>query len=204
MQYRGNDGEQFNVVPMLGGTTTGSSLTAPISLTVNKGRVNNTFSVNIAHTKNTVSNAFSNTTDVAGLAGIEYPDSQDPLNWGVPNLTFSQFGIRMGAANLRTDTRITTSYTQSRPVKKHQLRIGVDFRHDLSTAENNGNARGNFTFTGLYTGNGVQISRTTGADFADFLLGMPQQATIQVGGLTHIQGNSFDVYLEDNWQTSPT
>jgi hypothetical protein len=114
LQYRGNSGEQFNVVPGLGGNTTGSSLTAPISLTVAKGRVNNSFQVNFARTRNSVTNPFSNTTDVGDQAGIDYPTAQDPLNWGVPNLTFSNFGIRLGAANLRTDTRITTTFTQSR------------------------------------------------------------------------------------------
>jgi hypothetical protein len=175
-------------------------LTVPISLTVAKGRANNTFSVNIARTKNNTDNLFSNVTDVAGLAGIGYPSPQDPLNWGVPNLTFSNFSVRSSSANLRTDSRITTGYTLSKPVKKHQLRIGVDFRRDESSAENNGNARGAFTFTGLYTGNGALISRSTGADFADFLLGMPQQATLQVGGVTQLREQAFDAYLEDNWQ----
>ena len=38
------------------------------------------------------------------------------------------------------------------------------------------------------------------AAFADFLLGAPQQATLQVGGVTELRGKSFDAYFEDNWQ----
>jgi hypothetical protein len=202
LQYRESQGEQFNVVPALSGTTKNTSFTLPVRFTVAKGRTNNTFTVNVAHTNNTSSNQFSNVTNVGGLAGISYPTPQDPLNWGVPNLTFSNFNIRQGAANERLDTRITTSYVLSKPIKKHQLRFGADFRHDASSALTNANARGAYTFTGLYSSNGAQISRTTGADFADFLLGMPQQATLQVGGLTELREKSFDVYLEDNWQKS--
>ena len=202
VQYRGNSGQQFNVVPELGGTTKGTSLTVPVSLTVAKGRTNNTFSVNVAHTSNTTTNGFSNTTDVAGLAGILYPVAQDALNWGVPNLSFSNFSLRPSSANVRTDTRVTLSYTLSKPIQKHQLRFGMDARRDASSSESNGNARGSFTFTGLYTGNGAISAKNTGADVADFLLGMPQLATLQVGGLTRLRERTFAAYIEDNWQRS--
>lgn len=202
VQYRGNSSEQFNVIPSLAGTTKGTSVTVPVTLTVAKGRTNHNFTVNVAHTSNTTTNGFSNLTNVAGLAGIQYPVAQDALNWGVPNLSFSNFSVRPSAANVRTDTRITTSYTFSRPIKKHQMRAGLDFRRDASSSESNGNARGSFTFTGLYTGNGSLTARNTGADVADFLLGMPQLATLQVGGLTRLRERTFSAYVEDNWQRS--
>ncbi|MEI6244830.1 MAG: TonB-dependent receptor, partial [Acidobacteriota bacterium] len=59
-----------------------------------------------------------------------------------------------------------------------------------------------FTFTGLYTGNGAVAAKSTGADVADFLLGMPQLATLQVGGLTRLRERTFSAYIEDNWQRS--
>lgn len=200
LQYRGNKGENFNVIPQLGGTTKSTSVTVPVSLTVAKGRTNHTLSVNYAYTSNTSTNAFSNATNVAGLAGITYPTPQSPLNWGVPNLTFSNFNVRGSAANVRTDHRVTTSYTLSKPLGKHQMRFGADYRFDASSSESNNNARGSFTFTGLYTGNGALTSRNTGADIADFLLGMPQQATLQVGGTTRLRERTFSAYVEDNWQ----
>ncbi len=151
VQYRGNQSQQFNVLPQLGGTTKGTSVTVPISLTVAKGRTNNTFAVNVTRTKNTTSNAFANAIDVGALAGINYPTPQDPLNWGVPNLTFSNFNVRSNAANARSDLRTSLSYTWSRPVNRHQLRLGAEFRRDASSSQSNSNARGAFTFTGLYT-----------------------------------------------------
>ena len=200
VQYRGNKNESFNVIPQLNGTTKSTSLTVPVSLTVAKGRTNNTLSVNFAHSNNESTNSFSNAINVASTAGIRYPATQDPLNWGLPNLTFSNFNVRPSAANQRTDNRLTVSYTLSHPINNHQLRFGADFRSDTSSSMSNGNARGSFTFTGLYTGNGALVSRNTGADFADFLLGMPQQATLQVGGTTRLRQRSFSAYLEDNWQ----
>ena len=202
VQYRGNSNQQFNVIPLLNGTTKSTSLTVPVTLTVAKGRTNNTLSINFAHTSNDSTNLFSNTTNVGSLAGIKYPTTQDPLNWGLPNLSFSNFSVRPSAANQRSDNRITLGYTLSHPINTHQLRFGLDFRNDSSSSMSNGNARGSFTFTGLYTGNGALASRNTGADFADFLLGMPQQATLQVGGTTRLRQRSFDAYFEDNWQRS--
>jgi hypothetical protein len=202
LQYRANENEQFNVLPQLGGTTRGTTVTVPINLNVAKGRTNNTFAVNIARNSSTTSNAFSNITDAAGLAGIQYPSAQNPLNWGVPNLTFSNFNVRSSAANSRKDLRTTVSYTLGRPISRHQLRFGAELRRDASSSQVNGNARGTFTFTGLYSGNGALISRNSGADIADFLLGLPQQATLQVGGSTDLSQKAFAVYLEDNWQRS--
>jgi hypothetical protein len=89
-----------------------------------------------------------------------------------------------------------------RPMPRHQLRFGGDIRLDRSTSDVNANARGTFTFTGLYAAAGVPSTRGAGADFADFLLGFPQQASLQVGQTSHLRQRSFDAYIEDNWQTN--
>jgi trimeric autotransporter adhesin len=204
LQYREGDGETFNAIPDLSGTTKNSSYAVPISLNISKGRVNQNITFQVNHSRSSSGNLFSNVTDVAGNAGVNYPAgaTNDPLNWGVPNLTFTNFNVRSGAASVRTDDRMSLGYTYSRPIAKHQLQIGADFRHDLSMAEVNNNARGAFTFSGLYTGAGQQTSLNTGADFADFLLGLPQQATLQVGGQTKLRENAWDIYMNDNWQQS--
>ena len=97
------------------------------------------------------------------------------------------------AASARHRTRL--GYTFSRPVlnNKHQLRLGADFRHDLSTSEVNSNARGRPVHGPLYKRRraGVDRHRT---DFADFLLGLPQKASLQVGGQSALRQNSWDVY----------
>ena len=182
-------------------------MTVPVSLNIVHNRTINNFSVNIAHSRNESTNAFANVQNVGGLAGINYPTaaSTDPANWGVPRLSFTGFtGVFGAPATSRTDTRLTTSYFWLHPFTTHQLRIGGDFRLDRSTGVLNTNAPGAFTFTGLYASGGIPVSDAAGnsASFADFLLGIPQQAALQVGGATELRGRSFDAYIEDNWQKS--
>ena len=182
LQYRRTESEALNVFPGLGSTTTNTTLTVPVSLNVVHNRTVNNFSVNITHAELESTNAFANVQDVGGLAGINYPTaaSTDPQNWGVPRLSFTGLtGVSGAPATSRTDTRLTTSYFWSHAYTKNQLRIGADYRLDRTTSQLNANAPGAFTFTGLYSagrhpgaGHGWQAS----AAFADFLLGLPQQA----------------------------
>jgi len=205
VQYRRNSTELPNVFPNLGGQTTNTTISVPIGLNIVRNRVIQNVTMNLTHSDVQATNAFSGVANVAGQAGIQYPGtaSTDPLNWGVPNLLFSGFtGVRSPAASLRSDNRATTSYMSVRPLGKHQVRFGGDYRYDTSSNESNANARGTFTFTGLYTSGGAQVAGRTGADFADFLVGAPQQATLQAGGITHLRQRSFDLFLEDNWQKS--
>ncbi|HEX4346755.1 MAG TPA: carboxypeptidase regulatory-like domain-containing protein [Vicinamibacterales bacterium] len=205
LQVRHTDSQSTNIFPGLGGESKTTSIAAPVSLVVVRGRTVNNFSVQLTHSNTTSTNSFSEVQNVAGGAGVLYPGTaaSDPLNWGVPNLSFDSglTGVRGSGASARADDRITTSYVWSRPIKKHQVRAGVDYRLDTTTSEINSNPRGTFSFTGLYS-SGLNTPGTSGADFADFLLGAPTQASLQVGGTTHLRGKSFDTYIEDNWQAS--
>ena len=47
--------------------------------------------------------------------------------------------------------------------------------------------------------------RGGGLDFADFLLGLPQQASLQYGpGDVKLQGKSLSLYVQDDWRKSAT
>ncbi len=199
LQYRRNTTQNLNVFPDLGTTTTNTSLAAPISLNIRHARSVHNVTVNLARTGTETTNAFANVDNVSGLAGIQYPGTTDPLNWGVPNLAFSGFtGVRSGAATARHDDRLTAGYTWMFPRGRHRLRIGGEYRLDETTSDINANARGTFTFTGLYS-SGTTLD-TGGADFADFLLGLPAQATLQVGSTSHLRQHAFTGFVEDNWQ----
>ena len=71
--------------------------------------------------------------------------------------------------------------------------------------ETSSNPRGSFVFTGLNTSQfvgGTPVAGT-GFDFADFLLGLPQQTSVQYGGSAygyHFRGNSWDLYAQDEWR----
>jgi hypothetical protein len=203
LQYRRNETEGLNVFPDLGGTTVNTSLAVPINLTVARNRSMHLFNVNTVHSSSETTNAFANTENAAGQAGIQYPTSAstDPANWGVPNLTFSGFtGVRGASTTARNDTRVTAGYTWLHPTEHHRLRLGGDLRFDASENQINSNARGSFTFTGLYSSGGTTRLGSTGADFADFLLGLPQQASLQVGGVSRLRQRALDGFVEDNWQ----
>lgn len=212
LQYRRTTNDSLNVFPNLGSHTVNQSITVPISLNVVRNRFVNNFTVNITHSSADTTNNFAGSSNVGALAGINYPAgaSVDPQYWGVPRLSFTGLtGVSGAPATMRSDTRITTSYTWQHFTTKHQLRFGADYRLDRDSSQLNVNAPGQFTFTGLYSSGGVPLNPSAGssaasnAAFADFLLGMPQQATLQVGGTTQLRGRSFDAYIEDNWQRSP-
>ena len=205
LQYRRNETEAPSVFTNLGSQTVNTSIAAPVSLNIQKGRTIHNITVNFTHANTQTTNAFSGVDNVAGAAGINYPGlaAPNPLNWGVPNLSFTNFtSVRMPAAGVRNDDRLTLSYVWRHPTPKHQLRFGGDYRLDNSIAQINSNARGSYTYTGLYSSGGAPITGPSsgGLDFADFLLGAPQQATLQVGGLSHLRQHAFDAYVEDNWQ----
>jgi len=203
LQYRRNETQALNVFPDLGGDTTNTNVSAPITLNVVRGRSIQNVTFNATHGTVVSSNAFTNTQNVAAQAGILYPGAAptDPINWGVPTLSFSGFtGVRGASASQRTDNRLNAGYVWIHPTARHQLRAGGDFRLDRSSSLINSNARGTFTFTGLYSTGGAPPAGRSGADIADFLLGLPQQASLQVGTTTRLRQRSLALFVEDNWQ----
>jgi hypothetical protein len=205
LQYRRNETQASNVFPGLGGETTNTTTAAPIGLNIIHGRTIQNVNVNVVRSAAVTTSGFAGRENVAGEAGIQYPSpsSTDPANWGPPNLMFSGItALRGAAATSRADTRVTVGYAWMRPLARHQLRFGGDLRFDESTSDTNSNARGTFTFTGLYSSGGVPAVRGAGTDFADFLLGLPQQASLQVGQTSHLRQHAVDAYVEDNWQKS--
>jgi len=76
---------------------------------------------------------------------------------------------------------------------RQTFRFGGDFRDIRADSRTDANARGSFVFTGLYSG----------VDFGDFLLGLPQQATVQFGpGLERFRQQSWDLFVQDDWRAS--
>ncbi len=205
VQYRDNDNEQNNVFPELGGTTNGSSLSAPIALNITHRRQLHNVNFNYSRTSTDSLNRYAFVEDVAGDAGI-VGIATDPFDWGVPALSFSSFtGLRDVAPSRREDRRLTLGYTWTRPSNRHTLRLGGDFRWDRSENQTDTNANGAYVFTGLYSSGGVQSAQGTGVDFADFLLGAPQQASLQYGpGNVQLTGRSMSVFVQDDWRPAST
>ena len=205
VQYRRSDAERVNVFPTLGGHNDSSSLAVPISLNIAHRRTLHNISFNVSRTSSSSINRYANVVDVAGDAGINGV-STDPFDWGVPDLSFSSMSsVRDLDPSRRTDRRISTAYTWMRPFARHMLRLGGDYRWDTSNNRTDPNARGGFVFTGLYTGGATANARGDGLDFADFLFGLPQQASLQYGpGNVELHGRSMSLFVQDDWRKTNT
>ncbi|HEX9366244.1 MAG TPA: hypothetical protein VF921_06440, partial [Vicinamibacterales bacterium] len=201
LQYRRSDNDILNILPQLGGHSSSTSLGVPVSLNIRHKRTMHTVNVNFSSTSSTTKNHFGGVDNVAGNAGITGV-SADPFDFGIPSLSFSGFqGIRDVTPSRRTDKRLALSYSWTLPWKTHQLNAGGDFRLDRSASQSDANANGSFVFTGLYSAPGA--SRVNGTDFADFLLGLPQQGTLQYGpGNVQLRGKSASLFFQDVWRQS--
>ncbi len=149
-------------------------------------------------------NRFALTDDVEGRLGIGGV-SRDPINYGVPTLTFTNFGsLNLGYPRLIRNQTASLSDNVTITRKAHTLSGGVDLRRVQLNTIGDINARGTFTFSGLLTSNFSSAGQplpSTGFDWADFLLGLPQATAIRFGGNnTYFRYTVFDVFFQDNWR----
>jgi outer membrane receptor protein involved in Fe transport len=189
--------------PSLAGGTGTQGLNANAAWVYGKGRVTNNLRFNYNHSHVSVTNLYSTVTDVAAAAQIAGV-STNPFDWGIPGIGFTSFS---GLNDPTTRRQLNQTYTVSDNViwnhGKHNWRFGGDYRRILQSFHSARNAAGSFTFTGFATAlyvNGQQ-QQGTGSDFADFLLGLPQQSSIQFGtNAYNFRANSYDFFAQDDWR----
>ncbi len=191
--------------PSLGGGTNTQGWNGNARWTYGKGRTTNSLGFTYNHNRSSTTNLYSGVTNVAGNAGI-MGISTDPFDWGLPGISFNSFS---GFASPTTSRELDQTYTISDTVMwnrgKHNVRFGGDYRRILQGFRSARNAEGSFVFTGFGTAQYQPGSTTavpgTGSDFADFLLGLPQQTSLQSGASNYeFRANSFDVYAQDDWR----
>lgn len=204
LNYRRNEADRLTAFPTVTGATRGSTLIVPLALNIRAGRMAHNIRATFGRTTSRAANTFAFVEDVAGAAGIR-GIATDPFDWGVPSLNFSTFSaLRDIAPSRRDDTRLDIGYTWSLPRGRHNVRAGAEYHQDWSRSQTDANPRGTFVFTGLYTG-GPGVRRGSALDFADFLLGLPQQASVQFGpGMVDLRGRSFSLFAQDDWRMSNT
>ncbi len=193
--------------PTVGGHTTIENYDIPLGWTRSWGKLINNARVDFNRSTINTSNLYAFTTNVTGELGINGV-STNPFDWGLPNLSFTHFGgIQDTNPVLDRNQTITFSDSMIYSRGKHTWRWGGDFRRLQVNTETASNPRGSFVFTGLNTSqfvNGVPVTGT-GYDFADFLLALPQQTSVQYGNNPygyHFRGNSWDAYVQDEWRFS--
>jgi hypothetical protein len=195
IHYRRSDNVNANAFPTLGGTSSLSGWDVPVNYTFTKGGMLNAirFQFNRQHTA--TQNLYAFNQDIAGDAGLAGA-AADPFDWGAPNVSLSSFtGLRDINPAARTDRTLAIGDSIVKTRGRQTLRLGGDYRDIRADSRTDANARGTFVFSGLYTG----------ADFADFLLGLPQQSTVQFGpGTERFRSRSWDAFLQDDWRAGDT
>ena len=200
-QYQESDNDQLNVFTTLGGARQTRNWSVSDQFNIQKGRNQFRVSANLNHSQSGSNNNFSGVNNVANEIGI-LGVSDSPFAWGLPRLSFSSItGLSDVNPSSSIGDRFGTNVNWSHPFGRHQIQAGGLFNHDRTTTNNESNANGQFVFTGIYTGGGSALGGRNGLDFADFLLGMPQQATIAYGpGETTLTGRDLGFFFQDEWR----
>lgn len=145
---------------------------------------------------------WDNRANVSGEAGIT-GNNQQPAYWGPPTLAFSS-----GIAGL-SDAQFSHNRNQTDGMSgsvlwsrfRHNITMGGDFRRQQFNYLSQQDPRGIFTFTGAAT---AGSAAGTGADFADFLLGVPDTSGIAFGNADkYFRESAYDAYVTDDWRINP-
>ena len=142
----------------------------------------------------------TNYTLQAGIQGFQETTANFP---GFPNLTVGGFGAGGTGAlisgndfqplvNPENMYEIVDGITWTKG--SHTIKFGTDLRRDFFTSTNAAHSRGDFTFSGQYTGSGL----------GDFLTGYPLSGARDFP--RNIFGetiSNYHFYVQDDWKASP-
>jgi trimeric autotransporter adhesin len=197
LHYRRGASDQTTAIPTLAGASRTTGWDVPAGVNFSKWGGFHSIRLQFNRSRADVRNLYAGVTDVAGLAGIAGASS-DPFDWGLPSLSFSTVSsLNDITPSHRLDQTIGLSYSVVHVHKRHALRWGGDVRWSRTDSRRDSNPNGSFVFTGLYTG----ADGTAGLDFADFLLGLPQEAVLQYGpGTDRFRSHSYDFFVQDDWR----
>ncbi len=189
--YHSASANVTNPFPSVGGNTNTRSFDVPIGYTRTFGKLINNARFDFNRSRIRTQNLYAFNQDITGALGLTGVSS-NPFDWGLPNLSFTNFGSLTDTnPQLLRNQTWTFSDNMIYNHGKHTLRWGGDFRRIQINTEADSNARGTFTFTGV----------NSGYDFADFLLARPQLTSVQFGNNNyHFRGNSWDGFAQDEWR----
>lgn len=201
--------DNVNIFPQLGGKTSSDSDSLQAGYTLGYHRLTSIFNTSWNRSNSHTMNFFTNQTDIANQLGITVPSGESvvatPINYGLPNVQLSNIqGLSEQQPSFSIAQTISFSETLSWIHAKHNLRFGGDYRRVHRDFLAGSNATGSFTFTGLFTEDATGDA-TSGNPFADFLLGSPQETTLDsVTSKSYLRDNVFDVYAQDDWRVLPS
>jgi hypothetical protein len=209
----GTASDNVNIFPQLGGKSSTNSNSVQAGYTVGYHKVTSVFNANWNRATSQATNFFTNGTNIASALAINGPPSaiqpttllnSSPLNYGLPNVVLSSLtGLSEQQPSFSLSQTISLTETLSWIHAKHNLRFGGDYRRVHRDFLGGSNATGTYTFSGLFTENAAHDA-TTGSSLADFLLGLPQETTIDASaGKSYLRDNVWDAYATDDWRARP-
>ena len=204
-----NASDNVNLFPQLGGKTASDSYSVQAGYTLGYHKITEILNLNWNRNNAHTINFFTNGPDIATQLGILGPDNaplnSSPLNYGLPDVQLSNIsGLSQTEPNFALSQTISASETLSWIHGKHNLRFGGDYRRVHNDFLSSSNATGAFTFTGLFTEDAAG-DQTTGSSLADFLLGLPQESTLDSAvNKSYLRDNVFDGYAQDDWRVLPS
>jgi hypothetical protein len=214
--YSHSASDNRNIFLPLGGSTASDGYNISAGYTIGYGRLTNNATVTWNRSHATTVNYFTNGSDnPAADAGVLVGNAaiaSNPFYYGVPSLTFTGLtGLNATRPNDAISQTISFSDFVSWSYKKHNMRFGFDIRRvhaDSLTPPGNlqsgASPLGAFTFTGYATqhaSTGTGPQPASGYGFADFLLGLPQQAAVQAGlQKSYLRANVWDLYANDDFR----
>jgi len=188
-------------------TTSGDGLNTDLQWTRNiSARITNNVRVAFKRNSNETTPYFANGENVALELGIQ-GTSSNPLNYGPPNLNFTNFGALSDASPVLTRNQSQSLGDNVIALRgTHSFTFGIQFTRNDLNIRTDPNGRGTFNFTGLLTSATTNRSPVagTGFDFADFLLGLPQSSSIRYGdSSTYLRQNVWTAFAQDDWKVRP-
>jgi hypothetical protein len=201
--------DNVNLFPQLGGKTASNSYSLQAGYTLGYKKFTNIFNANWNRSDTNVTNFFTNGADIETQIGILGPGgnplNSTPLNYGLPSVVLRDIsGLNEQQPRVAVQQTISFSETLSWIHGKHNMRFGGDYRrvHDDFLSSSNGT--GSFTFTGLFTQDNP-TDTNTGSSFADFLLGLPQETTLNASvNKSYLRDNVMDGFAQDDWRWKPS
>lgn len=118
----------------------------------------------------------------------------NPSMIGVPSFFFNnyEFGLAQDALKQFNNT-VQVIDNVTRVMGTHTLQFGVDFHYDQINERNYDDVNGAFGFNGA----------ETGLDFADYLIGAPDNFTQASQQLLDSRAKYYGAYAQDSWRINP-
>ncbi len=153
---------------------------------------------------NNLAGDYANTTNIQGTLDITGLSAPSPLAYGIPAIGLGEGVTGFGGITPWITRNDTFQGTDSISILKggHNIKVGGDIRRLRYNQWGNQKTDGEFDFDGQSTCNPAACS-SSGFVFADFMVGLPDQAYRALGEANAMMRTTFFAgFIQDDWKVS--